>query len=42
MPLSVAAGTVIVLVSLLVYSPYGDFLYILLIAPVICLTFLVL
>jgi len=42
LPLSVAAGTGIALVSLIVYSPYGSFLYILLIAPIICLTLIVL
>jgi hypothetical protein len=41
LPLSAAAGAGIVLVSLMVYSPYGDFLYIFLIAPIICLICLV-
>jgi len=41
LPLSVAAGAGAVQVSLMVYSPYGDFLYILLIAPIICVTGLI-
>jgi len=42
LPSSVAAGAGIVLVSLIVYSPYGAELYILLIAPIISLSCLVL
>jgi hypothetical protein len=37
LPLSVAAGAGVVHVSLMVYSPYGDLLYLFLIAPIICL-----
>jgi hypothetical protein len=37
LPLSVVAGGSIVLLSLMVYSPYGDLLYILIIAPIVCL-----
>jgi len=37
LPLSVAAAGSIVLLSLTVYSPYGDLLYILIIAPIVCL-----
>jgi len=42
LPLSIAAGADIVLLSLMVYSPYGSLLYILLIAPIFCLVWLVL
>ena len=41
-PLFVAAGASIVLLSLMVYSSYGDLLYILVIAPLVCLICLVL
>jgi hypothetical protein len=40
--LFVAAGTTIMLLSLIVYSAYARFLYILLIAPIVCLTALIL
>ena len=39
--LSVAAGAGVVQASLMVFSPYGDLLYIFLVAPVICLICLV-
>jgi hypothetical protein len=42
LPLFVAAGAALVQVSLMVYSPYGDLLYIFLIAPIICLIYLAL
>lgn len=42
LPLFVAAGAGAVQVSLMVYSAYGDLLYLLLIAPIVCLICLVL
>jgi len=39
---AVAAGAGIVAVCLMIYSPYGDFVYIFFIAPIICLILLVL
>jgi len=42
LPLLVAASTAIVLLLLFVYSPYSGFLYLFLIAPIICLTFVIL
>lgn len=42
LPLFVVASAGVVQVSLMVCSPYGDLLYIFLIAPIICLTCLVL
>jgi hypothetical protein len=42
LPLCVVVGTGIVLVSLMVYSPYGSLLYTYLIAPIICLICLLL
>jgi hypothetical protein len=40
--LGVVAGGSVVLLSLMVYSPYGDLLYILPIAPIVCLVCLLL
>ena len=40
LPLWTAVGTSIILVSLVVYSPYGDLLYILVIAPLACVVLL--
>lgn len=42
LPLCVVVGACIVLLSLMVYSPDGDLLYILVIAPLVCLMCLVL
>ncbi len=42
LPLYVVIGVSVVLPSLFVYSPYGDLLYILVIAPMVCLICLVL
>jgi len=42
LPLSVVVGASIVLLSLMVYSPYGHLLYTFLIAPILCLICLVL
>ena len=42
LPLYVAAGVSLVLLSLMVYSSDGDLLYIVVIAPLVCLIFLVL
>jgi hypothetical protein len=42
MPLSVAVATGIVFALLVIYSAYGLFVYLFLIAPIICVTFLVL
>ncbi len=42
LPLSVVVGTSIVLVSLMVYSPYGSLPYTFLIVPIICLICLLL
>ena len=42
LPSYVVTGASILLVSLVVYSPYTDLLYILLIAPIVCVIFLAL
>ena len=42
LPSYVVTGASILLVSLVVYSPYSDFLYGLLIAPIVCLILLAL
>jgi len=42
LPSYVVTGASILLVSLVLYSPYSDFLYILLIAPIVCLILLAL
>ena len=41
-PLALVIGTGIVLLALVVYSPYVDILYILLVVPIVCLTCLAL
>jgi hypothetical protein len=41
LPVYVALGASIILLSLMVYSPYGDFFYVLLVAPIACLMCLV-
>jgi hypothetical protein len=42
LPLSGAAGAAIILLSLMLYSPYDDLLYVILVAPFLCLVCLTL